>query len=120
MENLINKTKTFIGDIFDDLKYDVLKFPWPEFSEIPIPQHLDLKLYKESNGAWVESVDLPDFYATADSVEGLPLAIHQTILLYCGVPRYFARKQPKTGHLTLPDGSTISLIESIEDKLKYA
>ena len=120
MTNILDTITNFIGDIADDIKYDVLKLPYPQFSEIAIPNKLDLTLHFEKDGAWVESPDLPDFYAVANDLNQLPLAIHQAILLYCGVPRYFARRQPTTGIITLPDGSSISLVDSIEKKLKYA
>ncbi len=120
MTNILEKINTSLGDLADDIKYDVLKFPQPPFSEIRIPERLDLTLHKEENGVWVEADELTDFYAVADEVGGLPLAIHQAILLYCGVPRYFARRQPNAGYITFPDGTTVNLAGSLDKKLLYA
>lgn len=119
MNTLSNSLTLKLMDLIDDIKYDVFKLPLPPFSEIPIPNKLHLKFHYEKDGIWVEADEYSDFYAVASSLESLPLAIHEAILLYCGVPRYFSRRQPKTGFITLPDGKTINLVDSIDKELNY-
>lgn len=108
-------------DLFDKIKYDILKFAPPKISQIPTEISIDIHYDKKNKVHWVDSPNLEGFIASSDNEQDLPQEIHDTLLSYFDVPRHFANKDRKPGLIKKSDGTIIgkSQIKS-DSKYKYA
>lgn len=96
-----------ILDFIDKIKYEVLKSPLPKTQRIPSEIDIKIKYDNKNKVYWVESTDLPDFFASATKEEELPKEIHDTLLLYFDIPRYIAKKLSNVGEIIKTDGTRI-------------
>lgn len=112
--NLIDK----ILHVYDSVKYEIFKVkPKSIFS---LPNNISLSMFNDPqrNVFWVESNEFPDFVASANTEEDLIKEIHQTLLLYFDIPRYYAKKFDDQGILTLDDGRQVILAPKFTYQVK--
>ena len=112
--NLIDKKL----HVYDSVKYEIFKVkPKSIFS---LPNNISLSMFNDPqrNVFWVESNEFPDFVASANTEEDLIKEIHQTLLLYFDIPRYYAKKFDDQGILTLDDGRQVILAPKFTYQVK--
>ena len=106
----------FLQDILDSIKYDIFKMSPPSVS-IPVNK-FHFQLHKEKDGYWIESDDLPGFYASTKTKEDLVQELFETLLVYYDIPRYTAKKLPNNWSLEFAKGDIIYIKN--KERLKYA
>lgn len=91
----------FILYLWQEFYYGILRRrPAIDFSDIPSSINLVGHFDEKNRVHWVESPDLPEFYASGKTKEDLAKNIFDTILVYFDVPTYFAKRM-KDGVLHL-------------------
>lgn len=106
MDNIFTNLKDTYYDVIDYLKYDLLgqEFQAVDYKFPPVR----LRFFLEKDGIYAISTDLPGFLVTARTMEDIPEAVFDTLLVYYDIPRYQAKKLLPNISIELDSGQVIT------------